>query len=116
MRGGLRTNAGRKQLNKDELKICKQIYLSKNLEGKIEQLQIPGIKSFSAKASAEPFFSFFSSSSINLAILKIYKNSSLLSNEKSEKTGGESLPLRCNHGFAAFSATPSPGGNSPKPP
>lgn len=31
MRGGLRTNAGRKQLNKDELKICKQIYLSKNL-------------------------------------------------------------------------------------
>ena len=60
MRGGLRTNAGRKQLNKDELKICKQIYLSKNLEGKIEQLQIPGIKSFSAKASAEPFFSFFS--------------------------------------------------------
>ena len=51
MRGGLRTNAGRKQLNKDELKICKQIYLSKNLEGKIEQLQIPGIKSFSAKAA-----------------------------------------------------------------
>lgn len=51
MRGGLRTNAGRKQLNKDELKICKQIYLSKNLEGKVEQLQIPGIKSFSAKAA-----------------------------------------------------------------
>lgn len=51
MRGGLRTNAGRKQLNKNELKVCKQIYLPKNVESKIDQMQIPGAKSFSAKTA-----------------------------------------------------------------
>lgn len=51
MRGGSRKNAGRKQLKQENLKVCKQVYISKSLEKDIDNLKINGVSSFSSKAA-----------------------------------------------------------------